>query len=271
VPLPWQRFELNYETFMREKVNDRFEFPPTLDLYPYCSEGVEWQARVAAAAAAAAAASPPTEAVEEPRPYLVHPKEYYEFELVGVVVHMGTADSGHYYSLIRERGVTPAAAGATGTVPVAVDPRVTVESTAAHGIASAESVRMAHSGEWFEFNDSIVQPFSTDRLPAVTFGGFQRARRWNMHRQCYVEVDEPISNNAYMLVYERVVPLQPDVVVTGPPAEGALSPMSNPANAMIRLDKEVRGGWRRRGGWGGVGWESGAARRPQSPRNLARS
>lgn len=29
-----------------------------------------------------------------------YPAEYYEYSLRGVIIHMGTADSGHYYSLI---------------------------------------------------------------------------------------------------------------------------------------------------------------------------
>ncbi len=29
--------------------------------------------------------------------------EAYEYDLVGVLVHTGTADSGHYYSFIKER------------------------------------------------------------------------------------------------------------------------------------------------------------------------
>ena len=31
---------------------------------------------------------------------LKYPKEYYEYKLTGIVVHTGTADSGHYYSFI---------------------------------------------------------------------------------------------------------------------------------------------------------------------------
>ena len=44
------RFELNYDTFLREKLNDRFAFPDFLDLFPYSKAGL------AAAAAGAAAA-----------------------------------------------------------------------------------------------------------------------------------------------------------------------------------------------------------------------
>lgn len=32
-----------------------------------------------------------------------HPRDHYRYRLGGIVVHMGTAHSGHYYSYIRER------------------------------------------------------------------------------------------------------------------------------------------------------------------------
>ena len=37
-----------------------------------------------------------------PRPpgqYEIYPKSYYEYDLVGIVVHSGNAQAGHYYSL----------------------------------------------------------------------------------------------------------------------------------------------------------------------------
>ena len=34
-------------------------------------------------------------------PELPHPPEYYQYSLRGVLVHTGTADSGHYYSFIK--------------------------------------------------------------------------------------------------------------------------------------------------------------------------
>ncbi len=34
-------------------------------------------------------------------PLLTHPQEYYEYKLAGVVVHVGSADFGHYFSYIN--------------------------------------------------------------------------------------------------------------------------------------------------------------------------
>jgi hypothetical protein len=176
-----QRFELNYETFLREKVNDRFEFPQTLDLYPYSTEGLAFKEaqekrRLEAEAAAAAAATgaeegsgagsgdaAPVAFVEEPRPYKLHPKEYYEYQLVGVVVHIGTADSGHYYSLIKERGTAPGDAvrgppvlKRASSLSFGRDSSLALHPSVAHTAATAEATRSSHSGEWFEFNDSNI-------------------------------------------------------------------------------------------------------------------
>ena len=58
-----------------------------------------------------------------------------QYELRGIVAHTGTADSGHYYSFIKER-----------------EPR-------------------AGDAQWFEFNDRIVTQFSADKIPEECFGG----------------------------------------------------------------------------------------------------
>lgn len=189
-------------------MNDRFEFPETLDLYPYSTEGVAWldslEAKKAAKKQPTPAPSPspdsdPTSALpgaddggdaeegdkeekageeeegtegeskegaEEERPYVLHPKEYYEYQLAGVVIHMGTADSGHYYSLIRERGTGPLGAGVipdSAGIPVQVDKELVTDTRVAAVFAQAEAMRKANAGKWFEFNDSAV----TVRVPVV--------------------------------------------------------------------------------------------------------
>ncbi|CAH0043178.1 unnamed protein product [Clonostachys solani] len=105
-----KRFDFNLRTLQRNKINDYFSFPPRIDLKPYTVD------------------------------YLSDPdgpanKEEDIFELVGVLVHAGTAESGHYYSYIRERPSRP-------------------------GRAS-----------WVEFNDDTVTPWDPAMMEASTFGG----------------------------------------------------------------------------------------------------
>jgi len=57
-----------------------------------------------------------------------------EYDLIGVTVHTGTADGGHYYSFIRDR-----------TQP--------------------------NRDKWFLFNDADVKPFDPNQLAAECFGG----------------------------------------------------------------------------------------------------
>lgn len=65
-----------------------------------------------------------------------HP-DYYNYELVGVVVHSGSADSGHYYSYIKEQ----------------------------------EQQQDEEEEKWYEFNDTKVTEFDKKELPQETFGG----------------------------------------------------------------------------------------------------
>ncbi|KAK1598546.1 ubiquitin carboxyl-terminal hydrolase [Colletotrichum navitas] len=103
-----KRFDFNLRTLMRSKINDHFSFPTKIDMRPYTIDHL----------------GSPSESGEEDI-----------FELVGVLVHAGTAESGHYYSYIRER-------------PTA---------------ASSET--------WFEFNDDVVSPWDPAKMEESTFGG----------------------------------------------------------------------------------------------------
>jgi ubiquitin carboxyl-terminal hydrolase 34 len=93
----------------RSKINDYFSFPQKIDMRPYKVEHLM---------------SPSEKSPED------------VFELVGILVHSGTAESGHYFSYIRER-------------PSSND-----------------------KANWVEFNDDLVTPWDLNSMEAKCFGGF---------------------------------------------------------------------------------------------------
>lgn len=103
-----KRFDFNLRTQARSKINDHFEFPQRLNMQPYTIDHL---------------GNSPEASKED------------WFELVGVLVHAGTAESGHYYSFIRER-------------PTSRD-----------------------NESWFEFNDDLVSPWDPSKMEAACFGG----------------------------------------------------------------------------------------------------
>lgn len=103
-----KRFEFNLRTLQRSKINDHFQFGKTLNMKPYKVEHL-------------------MESPEET------PDDI--FELVGVLVHSGTAESGHYYSFIRERPSN------------------------------------GEKDSWVEFNDDCVSPWDPNQMENSCFGG----------------------------------------------------------------------------------------------------
>ncbi|KAI0187692.1 ubiquitin carboxyl-terminal hydrolase [Xylaria flabelliformis] len=102
-----KRFDFNIRLLQRNKINDYFSFPNKIDMQPYTVEHLRNPSRDA-----------------EPD----------IFELVGVLVHSGTAETGHYYSFIRERPTN------SGT-------------------------------SWVEFNDDIVTSWDPSQMESACFGG----------------------------------------------------------------------------------------------------
>lgn len=138
-----KRFEYNFYTNRRLKLNDTFEFPKEIDLYPYTLANIESQENGAT----------------ESRPSMM-------YDLVGILVHTGTAESGHYYSYIRD----------SRPPEMVTDPTV----------------------QWYEFNDSEVRPWRIDDLGFYCFGGPEP----HYDRTMYPE--NPMkAYSAYMLFYKK--------------------------------------------------------------------
>ena len=94
---------------MRSKINDHFEFPHEIDMSPYDVEYLK----------------DPEQSIKKDK-----------FVLVGVLVHSGNAESGHYYSYIRERP------------------------------ANSED-----DFSWVEYNDADVGRFDPANIPDQCYGG----------------------------------------------------------------------------------------------------
>ena len=67
---------------MKEKVNTHFSFPFRLDMTPYMEQTLI-----------------PSKTSDHEGSAKMSP----EYELIGVTVHTGNADGGHYYAFIRDR------------------------------------------------------------------------------------------------------------------------------------------------------------------------
>jgi len=139
-----KRFEFNFETMQQAKINDRFEFGHSLDMLPFTVEGRE-------------GSDPDLEK---------GPEQYYKYSLCGVVVHTGTANSGHYYSFIRERG----------------------------------------TDSWYEFNDSFVGDFNASHIEDDCFGGEETNYMGYSGQGAGTNTNAWLKEkirNAFLLVYDR--------------------------------------------------------------------
>ena len=170
-----QRILFNYDTFMNEKINSKYEFPKQIVMKPYCKNGLNED-----------------EQNSNINLDLLYEREagYYDYDLVGVVVHMGTADAGHYYSYINIKR--------EGEVDIMIN-----------------DILNEKDAKWLEFNDTMITSFNLKNLEVECFGGS------NSNSYSAVECSEAtgwapkpktnsvgggcdeVSKSAYMLVYER--------------------------------------------------------------------
>lgn len=121
-----QRLWYNYEIDRNEKINSRLEFPKELNLKKYSVEELmrkEIESRNT------------DKAFEETDEFYFKSNEYYEYDLAGVNVHIGSADSGHYFSYIN-----------------------TVRDGEGNS-RSYDRKNMEQKNHWLKFNDSSISKF----------------------------------------------------------------------------------------------------------------
>ncbi len=194
VAITLKRFDLDFVTFQTVKLNQRVEIPETLDLKPYTKEGIAETEAASAASAASGAASPTggdnpsfegegkssqsdssVSSSSQQQQLLqsslssMHPEEYYQYVLRGMVIHTGDANRGHYYSYVQER---------------------------------AED---GEQGRWFEMNDHNVSTWDIANLDRDCFGGTVEVDPELLGPGQHLP-PQPKANNAYILFYDRVTP-----------------------------------------------------------------
>uniref|UniRef100_A0A8D8RQZ4 ubiquitinyl hydrolase 1 n=1 Tax=Cacopsylla melanoneura TaxID=428564 RepID=A0A8D8RQZ4_9HEMI len=90
------RYTFNMVTMLKEKVNTHFSFPMRLDMSGYVEKHLMPQHYQEEKLKCKERGVEGGEGGEDFN-------EHYEYELIGVTVHTGTADGGHYYSFIRDK------------------------------------------------------------------------------------------------------------------------------------------------------------------------
>ena len=151
-----KRFSYNYDIGQKVKLNDYCEFPMAINMEPYTAECL-----------AKKASADQQQEMKDGSTTEVSPTRTgnatYEYRLVGVIIHRGTADGGHYYSLIMDR----------------------------------ERNLGAEKERWFEFNDKNVDKFPYEDIAKEAFGGEESSEEYGRRRK-FERFD-----NAYMLFYEK--------------------------------------------------------------------
>lgn len=155
-----QRLVFNFETFQNDKLNSFLEFPNTLDLKPYSyydvmakeqrlpkktekNEDEEDEAEQVDEEPVKGEKGQEKKEEEEENPEPIE-DDCWEYKLVGVNVHSGTANAGHYWSYIN------------------TDRRTEDDN-------GPEWMR-TEDDPWMEFNDSTVKDFKFEELEGDCFG-----------------------------------------------------------------------------------------------------
>ncbi|XP_069090498.1 ubiquitin carboxyl-terminal hydrolase 34 isoform X1 [Pleurodeles waltl] len=150
------RYTFNMVTMMKEKVNTHFSFPLRLDMTPYTEDFLMGKKES-------------REGFKNDGAQL-NETESYEYDLIGVTVHTGTADGGHYYSFIRD-------------------------------IVNPHAYR---NNRWYLFNDAEVKPFDSAQLASECFGGEMTTKTYDSVTDKFMDFSFEKTHSAYMLFYKRV-------------------------------------------------------------------
>ncbi|CAG7822666.1 unnamed protein product [Allacma fusca] len=201
------RYTFNMITMMKEKVNTHFSFPLHLDMTGYTEKTLMPQQYLEEKMKKQASKKDDdSEGNSGNQDQDVDEEECYEYDLIGVTVHTGTADGGHYYSFIRDR-VSP------------------------------------NKDKWYLFNDAEVKPFDPNQIAAECFGGEMSTKTYDSVTDKFMDFSFEKTNSAYMLFYERCTQLSSQLAIGEgslvPSLPGGSSQKQHHAQVVVPLTVEL--------------------------------
>ncbi|KPM06040.1 ubiquitin specific protease-like protein 2 [Sarcoptes scabiei] len=149
------RYTFNMITMTKEKVNTHFSFPFVLDMAPYLETNL-------------LNLSDTNLFRSDSEEDFSESSSITKYDLIGVTVHTGTAEGGHYYSFIQDR-----------------DPTSPTRN------------------KWFLFNDAEVKLFDKTQIAFECFGGEMTSKTYDKTNDKFLDFSFEKTNSAYMLFYER--------------------------------------------------------------------
>eukprot|EP01156_Anaeramoeba_ignava_P023830 Anaeramoba_ignava/c21786_g1_i1.p1 GENE.c21786_g1_i1~~c21786_g1_i1.p1 ORF type:complete len:1570 (+),score=522.18 c21786_g1_i1:3382-8091(+) len=168
-----KRFEFDFETFVRHKINDRFEFPFELDMEPYTEQAVTkngiLQENINEDEYSQEKKIESTELIENDSDNKVNHVGSTHYELTGIIAHYGSAESGHYYSFIRKRDGSS-----------------------------------AHSATWIRFDDTYTDFYDISNIEKDCFGGLETPKKQTNQDENFNPIPPMLKPySAYILLYTR--------------------------------------------------------------------
>ena len=173
-----KRFHYDYETNRAVKFDDYFDFPRSLEMSPYTADGIKKAEKLRSSLESSNSSSSRTRKVSVSPTFgssrqsnfhrstaggLTKESNSYPYDLVGIVVHSGQANAGHYYSFIKDR---------------------------------------QKNNTWLKFNDTTVEEFemTDEALKQECFGGSFKVKKNS--GSSHLPENRQRYWNAYMLFYE---------------------------------------------------------------------
>ena len=168
-----QRIVFDYNTFGNKKVTSQFEFPKILemsrfsfkDLMSSNPQGVKGET---------------DQVTQDLNKLLELEDEDYVYRLVGVNIHRGVADSGHYWSMINtKRGKDEP------------DPS-----------ANKAEWLESNNSDWQKFDDETVSSYNLSELEKDSYGG-STSNLSESEQYIANTANGSYGKSAYMLIYEK--------------------------------------------------------------------